>query len=203
MAHNNGNNEFGNIPHDVTRDVTHSPKRIEARRKKSSRISLGLAIAATVLAVVSLPGFANQFYRQGTGHEFGEITDSLDLQLERMSESEFAPYLARCKSAGARCAALMTAGLHIPLYFFVLISIGLLTRSVSRRLRVFLRFAFFGVWIFGMLLLAFGVGFWGQAPSFFDAIGPAFVIYLLIAGFFGLIIGIGKMIQRAMGCERR
>ena len=63
---------------------------------------------------------------------------------------------------------------------------------------MFLRFAFFGVWIIGILFLAIGTGYWGQALQLPESLGSAFLIYLAAVIFFGLILGIGKLIQRAI-----
>lgn len=164
--------------------------------KKSGIVSLILAIIFVVLAVIILPGFFSYFYRAGLGHAFGEIVRSENLQWDTMSDAEREPYGARVRAEGLKCAVLMLLGEHIPFYLFVLITIGLLTRSISHGFRVFLRFGFFTVWILGMLFLSFGVGYFGIGPQFPESLGPAFGIYLAVVIFFGIILGIGKQIQR-------
>jgi hypothetical protein len=169
--------------------------------KKSGILSLIVAIIFGCLGVISLPGFLTYFYRVGAGHAILEIVESENLQWDRMTEVERAPYLAGGKAEGVKCAVLMALGEHIPLCLFVLIIIGLLTPSIAGGFRVFLRLAFFAVWVGGMLLLSFGVGYLGEAPRFPGSLGPSCLIYLAAAMFFGLILGIGKLIQRATGKE--
>jgi hypothetical protein len=168
--------------------------------KKSGIISLIIAIFFGVLAVVTLPGFFSYFYRTGTGHAISEIMDSEQLwnQWDKMGDAERAPYKARARAEGVKCALFMTFGQHLPFFLFILISIGLLTSSIPRGFRVFLRCAFFGVWIIGLFFLAIGTGYWGQASSFPYSLGPAFLIYLAVVTFFGVILGIGKLIRPAI-----
>jgi hypothetical protein len=163
---------------------------------KRSLASLILTVIFVVVAVITLPGFFSYFYRAGVGHAFFEIVQSENLQWDTMCDAERAPYSARAEAEGLKCAVLMALGQHIPFYLFVIIIIGLLTRSISDGFRLFLRFAFFVVWILGMLFLSFGAGYWGQAPQFPESVGPAFLIYLAAVAFFGVILGIGKLIQR-------
>lgn len=153
--------------------------------RKSATVSLVLAIIFCILAVITLPGFFRYFYRAGEGHAFREIVQSENLPWDSMTQAE-----------GLKYALLMTFGQPIPNYLFVLITIGLLTRSIPHGFRVFLRSAFFGIWILGMIFLALGLGYWGQALPFPESLGPAFIIYLVEAMFFGIIIVIGKLIQR-------
>lgn len=166
--------------------------------KKSGTISLILVIIVGVLAFSTLPGFFRYFYRVGAGHAFLEIFDSEQLSWDKMPDAERAPYQARSRAEGFKCAVFMTLGQHIPFYLFMVITIGLLTSSTSQGFRVFLRFAFFGVWIIGMLFLAIGTGYWGQALQLPESLGSAFLIYLAAVIFFGLILGIGKLIRRAI-----
>ena len=171
-------------------------ERTKAMAKKSGIVSLVLVIIFGVIAVITLPGFFSYFYRAGAGHAFLKIYNSEQIAWDSMSDAERTPYRASAKAEGFKCALLMTFGQHIPLYLFVLITIGLLTRSISRGFRVFLRFSFFCVWIFGILFLSLGMGYWGQANPFPDSLGPAFLIYLVAVLLFGIILGIGKLIQR-------
>lgn len=161
-----------------------------------STASIVLAIIFGVLAVITLPGFFRYFYRAGTGHAFRDIYMSENLPWDNMTDAQRAPYQARANAKGFKCAMLMTFGQHVPGYLFIFITIGLLTRSITGPFRVFLRFGFFAVWILGMIFLAMGSGYWGQALPLPDSLGPAFIIYLVAATFFGIVIGIGKLIQR-------
>lgn len=169
--------------------------------KKSGIASLILAIIFGVIAIVTLPGLFSYFYRAGAGHAMRDIIESENLQWDSMSNAERVPYLARGKSEGLKCAFLMTLGEHVPLYLLAIITIGLITRSKSRRFRVFLRFAFFSVWVLGMLFLSLGIGYWGQATEFPESLSYVILIYLALLVFFGTILGIGKLIQRLVRKE--
>jgi hypothetical protein len=164
--------------------------------KKSATLSIVLAIIFVVLAVITLPGFFRFFYYAGLGHAYLDIRKAENLPWDNMSEEERAPYKERVVEAGLKCAFLMTFGQHIPGYLFVLVTIGLLTRTISHGFRVFLRFAFFGNWILGMLFLALGLRYYGQALQFPESLGPAFLLYSVVVTFFGIILGIGKLVQR-------
>jgi len=163
---------------------------------KRSTASILLLIIIGGLAVITLPGFYRYFYRAGAGRAFREIAQAEDLAWDSMTASQRTPYQARAGVEGFKCAMLMTFGQHVPAYLFVFITIGLLTSSIPHGLRVFLRFAFFGVWILGMFFLALGLRYWGQALPLPQSLGPAFIIYLVAVTFFGIIIGTSKLIQR-------
>ncbi|MBW8040914.1 MAG: hypothetical protein FVQ85_13040 [Planctomycetes bacterium] len=165
--------------------------------KKSGMVSLIFVIIFVVLAVITLPGLFSYFYRAGVGHAFFEIVQSENLEWDTMSDAERAPYSARAKAEGLKCAVLMVLGQHIPFCLLVLIIIGLLNRFISHGFRCFLRFGFFAVWILGMLFLSFGVGYWGQATPFPESLGPAFFIYLIVAALLGIILGIGRLCRRS------
>lgn len=151
------------------------------------------AMVAVLFAIIALPGFFKYWRDAGTGHAFGDIYTRENLRWDAMNQAARAPYIARAEAEGLKCALLMTAGQHIPLLLFVLVTIGLLTRSISGAMRQLLRFSFFGVWFFGTLFLSFGLGYWGQAIPFPASLGPAFILYLVVVAFFGAIIGFVKL----------
>ena len=103
---------------------------------------------------------------------------------------------AEADAAGLKCAVLMTLGQHIPFYLFILITVGLFTCSISHGFRVFLRCAFFGVWLLGMFFLSLGTECWGQGIPFPESLGPAFLIYLVVVTVFGIVLGIGRLCRR-------
>ncbi len=163
--------------------------------RNRSVASLILTVIFVVLAVITLPGFFSYFYRAGVGQALFEIVQSENVQWDTLSDAERAAYGARSEAEGLKCAVLMILGEHIPFLLLILITIALLTRSISRGFRRFLRLAFFGVWILGLLFLSFGVGYWGQAPQFPESLSCVLLIYLVVLGLFGMILGIGKLIQ--------
>jgi len=164
---------------------------------KRSIISIALIIIFTLFAIISLPGFYRYFYQAGAGREYLEILSSNSLSWNTMTESERAPYLSRTESVGVKCAIFVILGSYIPLYLLLLITIGLLSKSVKYQHRIYLRFSFIGVWIIGLVFLAIGSGYYGQAIPFPESLGPTFIIYLAILIFFGIIIGIGKLVKHS------
>lgn len=162
-----------------------------------SIVPIVLTVIIVVLAIATLPGFFQYFYKLGIGHAFGVMADAENPDWNSMTVAQRAPYLAHVKTEGFKCAMLMTFGQHVPGYLFILITIGLLTRSITGTFRVFLRFAFFAVFILGMFCLALRSGYCGQ-PPLPDSLEPAFILYLVAATFFGIVIGTGKLIQRGM-----
>jgi len=163
---------------------------------KPHRISIAIAIIVAVIAVVMLPGFINKWYRIGTGHAFAEIMDRENVQWNSLSESERTPYRDRAMIEGQKCVAFMVAGQHLPLYLSILIVIGILTPSFSTKFKMPLILGLFTVWLVGMSCLAFGARYWGQSLHFPVSLGSAFLIYLMAGVVFGIIVGIGKLIQR-------
>jgi len=169
---------------------------------KSGRIALIIAAVFVVIGVITLPGVFKYWWRAGGGHAFGEMSMAEDLRWDSMDKAARAPYITRADAEGLKCALLMVAGEHIPLFFFILITIGLLTRSVSGTFRRLLRLSFFCVWFLGMLFLSLGIGYWGEAIAFPKSLGPAFILYLLVVMFFGVIIGFIKLWRRTRKKEK-
>ena len=163
---------------------------------KPYRISIAIAIIVAVIAVVMFPGFIKKWYSIGTGHAFAEIVDRESVQWDLLSESERAPYRDRAMVEGRKCAAFMVAGQHLPFYLSILIVIGILTPSFFTKFKMPLILGLFTVWLVGMFCLAFGARYWGQSLQFPVSLGSAFLIYLMAGIVFGIIVGIGKLIQR-------
>jgi len=163
---------------------------------KSGRTSHIITAVFVILGVITLPGVFKYWWRAGGGHAFGDMSMAEDLHWDSMDDAARAPYTALADAEALKCALLMVAGEHIPLLFFILITIGLLTRSVSGTFRRLLRYSFFGVWFLGVLFLSLGIGYWGEAIAFPASLGPAFMLYLLVVMFFGGIIGIVKLCRR-------
>jgi hypothetical protein len=164
---------------------------------KRNRVSLIIVILVAIIALLTLPGYFRYFQRIGTGHAFREIAMSENLTWDSMSQTERGPYVHRADAVGLKCAVLMTLGQHIPFCLFILITVGLFTRSISHGFRFFLRFAFFGVWLFGMFFLSLGTEYWGQGTPFPETLGPSFLIYLAVVSVFGIILGIGILYRRS------
>jgi hypothetical protein len=166
---------------------------------KSGRISPIIVVNLVVIFLITLPGYFLYFYNAGTGHAFGEIYKADGLHWNSMDETARAPYIAFAKSEGLKCALLMSAGLHIPFFLLILLTIGILKCSVSGKFRMLLRLSFFGVWAFGMLFLSLGIGYWGQAIRFPPSLGPAFIIYVVVGALFLAIIGFVKLYRVLVG----
>jgi len=162
-----------------------------------SRISLIIAIVFTALGLITFPGSFRYCYERGTGQAYIEIQISENLPLHQMTYEDLAPYRARAESVGLKCALLTTFGSHFTFILLILITIGLLTHSITHGVRVFLRFAFLGVWIIGMLLFSLGYGYLRKGYTFLENLSSVFIVYILVIAFFGAILGIGKLIQRA------
>ena len=169
--------------------------------KKLKNIFIVFQVIFGLLAIITLPGFFNYFYRLGAGHAFIEMMDKNKLDWNSLMQEERKPYQDYSDNQGFKCAVFMTIGQHVPMYLFIIITIGLLNRSITNRLRVFLRFAFWGVWLVGATFLAIGSGYWGQAIQFPKSVLPAVLIYLIVAIFCGIILGISKLIQKSKGAK--
>lgn len=159
--------------------------------RRLSRPAIFVSIVI-LLAVITLPGFFRHCFEVGGGHTFANIVKSENLQLGSMTYEQKATYKSRAMTEGFKHAILMTFGQHIPFYLFILIAFGFLTRSISRDFRIFLRVAFWGVWFLGIFFLTLAMRTLFKTNPFYGVFG----IYLIGAIFFGVVIGIGKVIQR-------
>ena len=180
-------------------DITSSPMDVDfairadesdRKPKLSYLIHSIIAVVIFVLTIVTLPGQFRYWYRAGKNQVLDEMHMSQDLRLGSTDEISGAASMAQTKSEGLKCALLMTAGLHIPLFLFMLITNGLLIRFISRNTRTFLRMAFLGNWVGGALLLSLGMGYWSKAISFPESLVPALVIYTVIGMFFLSVLGL-------------
>jgi len=160
---------------------------------KSGRISIKIATVLGILGIITLPGFFRYWQKVGTGHAFRQIYMDEGLRWDSMDEASRAPYVARSKAEGLKCALLMTAGQHIPLFLFILIMVGLLTPSVLGKSRILLYCSFCAIWLLGVLFLSLGIEYWGQAIPFPESLGPALVLYMLVAISLGIILGVVKL----------
>jgi len=163
---------------------------------RRSPVPLIIVVIVGIIAIITLPPYFRYFERAGTGHALRDIVTSKNLVWGSMTQSQREPYSQRAEAAGQKCAILMTLGQHIPFYLFILITVGLFTRSISHGFRVFLRFAFLGVWLLGMVFLSLGAECWGQAIPFPESLGPAFLLYLVVVSVFGIVLGIGRLCRR-------
>ncbi|MCD4781297.1 MAG: hypothetical protein K8S27_12225 [Candidatus Omnitrophica bacterium] len=171
--------------------------------KKSEVAFIALITIVVLFAALSLPGFFKYFYQQGAGHAFGEIMDSENPPWNSMTKLERKPYQIRSFAKGRECALFMTLGQHIPMYLFILITVGLLNPFIKSRFRVFLRYSFWVVWILGIVFLAIGSGYWGQALQLPAALLPATMIYTIVAIVCGVVLGVGKFVQKNLNNEIR
>lgn len=159
---------------------------------KRGRASLVLMVIFIVLATITLPGFLHYWYRAGAGHYIREQLK--DVNIDGLSDAEHMAVRRSAQLEGIQCALLMLAGQHIPFFLLILITIGILSRTTRPKFRTSLKLAFPLVCLSAVIFLSFGTTYWGMAAPFPESLGPATFIWLLIAVFFGLIIGLFKLI---------
>jgi hypothetical protein len=160
-------------------------------------IVLSLMILIMMFALATVPNSCKRAYELGTGREIMNILESLkseNLQLDQMSDTERAPYIAQAKKSGFQFSIYMLLGQYIPFYLFIVIIISQLSRPTSRSLRVFLWISFLLIWLIGWFFLSLVSRHWNNCP-YSDALGGALIIYIAAAIFFGIIIGIGRLFQ--------
>lgn len=158
-------------------------------------IPKSVAAIVIILAIVTLPGYYDFFYQVGTGRALRESLASQDLPLGSLSAIEMDIYREGAKVEGRKCALLMTLGQHIPIAVLSLLTVGLLANRECpfRRRRLWIAFA--ATWGLGMLSLSLGAQYWGPAPQFPNSLAPSLVIYLVGGVAFGMVIGLGRLIQ--------
>ena len=160
-----------------------------------------LMILIMVFALATLPGFCKRAYERGAGAAFVNIIKSENLQWDQMSDTERAPYIAQAKRSGFQLSIYMLLGQHIPFYLFIVIIIGQLSRPTSRSLRVFIWISFLLIWLVGLFFLSLFSrqwnNYWGNEP-YSVSLGGALIIYIVAAIFFGIIIGMGRLLQNLL-----
>lgn len=161
-----------------------------------SRVTTALIITITILAIISFPSFYKYFYRAGGGHAIREIITKNNISWSSMTEKEREPYISRAKTEGIKSVVFMTFGQYVPLYFFLIMTILVLSNSVSDKIKKTLKLVFVGIWIGGLFFLSIGIGYWGPAIPFPESLLSALIIYIVVTLFFGIIIGAGRLIQR-------
>jgi len=160
-------------------------------------IVLSLMILIMMFALATVPNSCKRAYELGTGRAIINILKSLkseNLQLDQMSDTERAPYIAQAKKSGFQLSIYMLLGQYIPFYLFIAIIIGQFSRPTSRSLRAFLWISFLLIWLIGLFFLSLSSRHWGNYP-YSVAFGGALIIYIAAAIFFGTIIGIGRLLQ--------
>lgn len=170
---------------------------------KQGKASLVLMIIFILLAIITLPGFLNYWYRAAVGNSiynqvtmFAQVNPNFDIDIMNDLNHPLREQIGnRAKQEGLRCAMFMLAGLHNPFFLLILFTIGILSRSTNPKFRTLLKLAFPLVCLSAGLFLSFGTTYWGTATPFPESLGPAFLIWLAIAGFFCILIGLPKLIS--------
>ena len=157
-----------------------------------------LMILIMVFALITLPNSCKRTYKLGTGAAFDNIIKSENLQWGQMSEIERAPYIAHAEKSGFQLSIYCLLGQYIPFYLFIAITIGLLSLPTSRSLRTFLWISFLLIWLIGCFFLSLYSrqwgNYWGNHP-YSVTLGGALITYIAAAIFFGIILGIGMLLQ--------
>jgi hypothetical protein len=155
-------------------------------------------IVIMVFALATVPNSCKRAYELGAGGAFNNIIESENLQWDQMSDTERAPYIAQAKRSGFQLSIYTLLGQYIPFYLFIAIIIGQLSRPTSRSLRAFLWISFLLIWLVGLFFLSLSSrhwgNYWGNEP-YSVSFGGALIIYIAAAIFFGIIIGIGRLLQ--------
>lgn len=156
---------------------------------KSECIQIVIATIIVVIVIMNLPGFFINNRNAGIGHEFYKIVEAEGINWEEMNETEQAPYLARCKTAGLKYALFMALGTHIAFCLLILITTGLISKSLPKTTKTYLCISFFIVWTFGMIFMAIGNGYINDI-QFPQSLVSVFLVYVIAGIFFISIIKI-------------
>lgn len=159
---------------------------VDSSERKTGTPTIVAWVVVIVLSMVFLPNIYNQYNLAATGHAYAELIGA------GVSDSAA---VARAKEAGSKSGTLMVLGQHLPFTLLLLIAIGLISKTTSADFKSKLKVSFFIVVLVGSVFLAIGSSYWGNAPEFSEAIGPAIGIYAMASAILWTIIGIGVAIR--------
>lgn len=165
----------------------------------SPRAGMPTVVVATVVVLLSLvtaPGIYNFSMKAGTGNSFMELIEASGYQsvsgipkplMEKMKQ--------KAMSDGIKRGILMLLGQHFPISILILLTVGLISKSTTRKFKRVLRVCFFVTSLTGILFLSLALRY-RAGTSFLELIISCFLIYLVIDVFMWTSIGIGYLINR-------
>ncbi len=156
---------------------------------------------ATLLSLLTAPGFYTFSKKAGGGHKAATLYDGLQSAgYQRWSDI---PDVQRGQirqtaiRAGTNYAILMLLGQHVPISLLILFTICIMSQSTTSDFKRFSRNGFLVVSLVGVFFLSVALSYHGEGNSFGGSIGVSAVIYSVIAILLWATIGTGALIARA------
>jgi branched-subunit amino acid ABC-type transport system permease component len=144
--------------------------------------------------MVALPGCLKSNFTLAAGSAYLDLVGRLGPDGRRPEA------LAQCakaaKKVGFRHAVMMFAGAQVPTLLFFLIAIGLISRDITRRLRVRLRLVFVLGWVLGVVFLTCALRLPPHKRELSESIGISIILQSGIALIFGIVPTIGAAVIR-------
>jgi len=142
-----------------------------------------------VISLVTLPVFADYYYKIGAGHTYADL-----ISVGVKHDAAF----GMAENAGVTASALMIFGQHIPLSIFLFVAAGLISKTTSSGFKKKLRYLYLFTALIGILFLALGASYWGEAPQMPFALLPSSMMYFFVSLPIWILIGIGILIRRRL-----
>jgi hypothetical protein len=157
-------------------------------KRKKSWFAFIMVLLSIMCFIIMTPGSAHFWYKQGAGHAIGDLIDSgVDIEVAT----------PKAKTFGIVYATLMVVGQHFSILILFLITVGILTRSMTKVIMKNLIFMFLFICLLGTTCLGLAQGMVQYNARWYSYLGSAFLIWMVIGSIFGIIIFV------VSGCKRR
>ena len=160
-------------------------------------------IAAMILSLFAFiaftPGASKQWYQTGAGLAYDKELKIAGLTHQQSTESKSHDIRAdRAKRNGIIYSALMINGTHLPLLFYLLLTVIIITTPLSQTVnrKLFMLFPVFFIW--GIAFSAFAHIIISPL-SITDAFLGAFVIWIGFTVIFLIVLFVGLFVRRLRG----
>ena len=144
------------------------------------------------------PGAAKQWYQIGTGLSYRKELTITGLTHQQSTASALHDSrVDRAKRNGTIYSALMVNGTHLPLLFYLLLTVIIVTTPLSQAVnrKLFMLFPAFFIW--GIAFSAFAHIMISSLPII-DAFLGASVIWIGFTAIFGIILFVGLFIRKLL-----
>jgi len=156
----------------------------------TSRLGIATIITAVIVLAISL------FTAPGVYNHYRIVTSGLTYDQLLRGGASIAQAKELALATGIRSALLMILGQHIPMTIFLLVAVGLVSKSTTAELRRKLRTLYIVVSVIGIPVFALGSSYWAQGnQQFIVQLLIAAAIYLAFSAIVWLLIGIGVAVR--------
>jgi len=161
-----------------------------------NQVRIFALILSLVVFVAFTPGVASQWYQIGTGSSYDKELTISGLTHQQSTESaSHGLRVDKAKRNGAIYAAFMVNGICIPLFFYLILSVIIITTPLSKAVNQKLFILFIAFFIWGVIFSGFAYSLISSLPIINAFLG-AFGIWIVFTLIFGSILFIGLSMRK-------